>query len=133
MGFFSKVCAKTNLPVIHHGYGNDWHRNYPEFFDVVGLYPDGKKLEGVYDGYGRIGGQDVCPDGYKHDLWESVKFVLKKHYDGESYADLGKSHDEMAQGHFMAEGFLIYCRTMKPAGFKDYSEYKKAFKKYANW
>ena len=133
MGFFSKTCAKTNLPVIHHGYGDDWHRKYPEFFEVVVLYPDGHKIEGAYDGYGRVDGVDICPDGYDHKLWEKVKFVLKKHYNGESYAELGDSHDELAQGHFMAEEFLFFCRMMKPQGFKDYRGYKTAFKKHANW
>jgi hypothetical protein len=137
MGFFSKTCAKTNLPVIHHGYGDDWHTNHPEFSEVVVLYPDGHKVEGFYTGYGEVlsleGEVSLCPDGYNEELWESLKFVLKKHYAGESYGDLGRSHDEMAQGHFMAEDFILYCKTLKPEGFKDYSGYKLAFQKHAQW
>jgi hypothetical protein len=133
MGFFSKTCAKSHHPVIHHGYGNDWHKKYPQLFDIVVLYPDGRKLEGVYDGYGRVDGQDICPNGYDHDLWEKLKFVLKSHYNGETYDQVGKSHDELAQGHFMSEDFALYCVMRKPQGFKTYAEYKKAFKKYAGW
>jgi hypothetical protein len=127
MGFFSKVCAKTHFPVIHHGYGNDWHSKYPDFFDVVALYPNGKTVEGVYDGYGRVGGVEI-----EYSDWDQVKFVLKKHYKGEPYKDLPPSHDEMAQGHFMAEDFILFCQK-HPEGLKNYSAYKAAFKKYANW
>ena len=133
MGFFSKTCAKTNLPVIHHGYWGDWHTKHPDFFNVVVLYPDGRKVEGDYDGYGRVGEIELCPGGYNEELWDSRKFVLKKHYAGESYEDLGRSHDEMAQGHFMAEDFILYCKMLKPKGFKDYSGYKRAFQKHAQW
>lgn len=133
MGFFSKCCAKTNLPVIHHGYGDDWHRNYPEFSEVVVLYPDGRKIEGVYDGYGRVDGVSLCGDDYDHDLWMKLKFVLKSKYAGESYKDLKKSHDELGQGHFMAEEFILYCKTLAPDGFKDRAAYKRAFSKYAGW
>lgn len=133
MGFFSKCCAKTNLPVIHHGYGNDWHAKHPEFSEVIVLYPDGRKVEGSYDGYGRVSEVPLCPEGYDEGLWDSLKFVLKKHYAGESYGDLGRSHDEMAQGHFMAEDFILYCKTLKPDGFKNRAEYTRAFNKYAQW
>jgi hypothetical protein len=137
MGFFSKTCAKTNLPVIHHGYGDDWHANHPEFSEVVVLYPDGRKVEGKYNGYGQVlsleGEVDLCPDGYTEELWDSLKFVLKKYYAGESYQDLGNSFDEMGQGHFMAEDFILYCKTLKPEGFKDRAEYTRAFQKHAQW
>lgn len=134
MGMFSKVCSKSFYPVIHHGYGDDWHRNYPELYEVVALYPDGNKLEGLYDGYGRVGGTPVCPgDDYDHELWESVKFVLKKFYEGESYEELARSHDELGQGHFMSERFIQYCVYEKPEGFKSYRSYSNAFRRYANW
>lgn len=133
MGFFSKTCAKTNLPVIHHGYGNDWHRNYPQFSEVVVLYPDGRKLEGTYDGYGRVDGESICGEEYDHKLWEKVKFVLKRYYNGEKYEDLGKSGDELGQGHFMAEKFILYCATVQREGFKNYAAYKRSFKKLAGW
>lgn len=133
MGFFSKTCAKTNHPVIHHGYGDDWHRNYPEFFEVVVLYPNGKKIEGTYDGYGNVDGVSLCGEEYDHKLWEKLKFVLKKHYAGETYEELGKSRDELGQGHFMAEDFIKYCAIVQSDGFKSYDAYKRAFKKLAGW
>ena len=34
---------------------------------------------------------------------------------------------------FMAEDFILYCKTLKPEGFKDYSGYKLAFQKHAQW
>ena len=133
MGFFSKTCAKTNYPVIHHGYGNDWHKKYPEFYEVVVLFPDGRKIQGVYDGYGRIDGVSVFGEDYDDDLWTKIKFVLKKHYAGETYEELKESGDELAQGHFMAEDFIVYCKTLVPDGFKDYAAYKRAFNKHAGW
>jgi hypothetical protein len=33
----------------------------------------------------------------------------------------------------MSDDFLLYCTMMKPKGFKTYSGYKTAFRKYANW
>jgi len=133
MGFFSKTCAKTNHPVIHHGYGDDWHTKYPEFFTVVVLFPDGKKVEGAYDGYGRVGDVNLLPERYDHKLWEGLKFVLKTHYAGESYDELGKSRDELGQGHFMSEDFIKYCAIVQRNGFKSYDAYKRAFKKLAGW
>ena len=73
MGFFSKTCAKTHLPVVADCI------NYPKLHTVVVLYPDGRKVEGSYDGYGRIDGMDLCPNGYDHDLWERLKFVSPRH------------------------------------------------------
>lgn len=125
MGFFSKCCVKTHLPVVHDG------RGYPELSEVVALFPDGRKIAGSYDGYGRVDDQEVCPDGYNEKTWASVKFVLASKYGGENYKDLGPSQDEMAQGHFMSDEFLDYC--LKAGSFKSHSEYKKAFKELANW
>ena len=128
MGFFSKTCAKTHLPVI-----TIYKNGFNQFKSVVALYPDGKKIAGDYDGYGRVGDISVFGEEYDDDLWNKVKFVLQQHYNGETYAQLGKSHDELGQGYFMADQFLIYCSTVKRDGFKNYSEYKSAFKKYADW
>ena len=125
MGFFSKTCAKTHMPVVAECIG------YPKLHTVVVLYPDGRKVEGIYDGYGRVGGIDLCPDGYDHDLWLKLKFVLADAYEGETYKDLGKSHDELGQGFFMDKKFLNHC--MLKGSFQNHAEYKKAFKKLANW
>lgn len=125
MGFFSKTCAKTHLPIVADCVG------YPKLNTIVVLYPDGRKVEGSYDGYGRVDGKDLCPDGYDHDLWESLKFVISDAYEGESYKNLGKSHNELAQGYFMDYKFLDYC--VKVGAFKNHAEYKKYFKKLAGW
>jgi len=125
MGFFSKTCAKTHLPIVAECVG------FPKLHTIVALYPDGKKLEGKYDGYGRVDGVELCPNGYDHDLWEKIKFVIADEYNGESYAELGKSHNELAQGYFMDSKFLNHC--MLSGGFKSYAEYKKYMKKLGNW
>lgn len=124
MGFFSKTCAKTHLPICASA-------RCDRLSQVVVLYPDGQKLEGEYDGYGRVDGVDILPNGYDHDKWEKIKFVWKEKYEGESYKDLGKSHNELAQGYFMDEEFLSYCLTTQ--SFKNYSEYKKYMKKLGKW
>jgi hypothetical protein len=125
MGFFSKTCAKTHLPIITDMKG------IPRLSEVVALLPDGRKFEGSYDGYGRVGGESLVenPDGGY--LWDKVKLVLKDWYEGEDYKQLGKSGDELAQGYFMDKAFLHYCLLHGP--FKNRSEYTRAFKKYANW
>ena len=68
MGYFSKTCAKTNLPVVHSD------RGYPALNNVVALLPNGTKITGSYDGYGRVNGTEL------HDEWDDVKFVLTQHY-----------------------------------------------------
>ena len=125
MGFFSRTCAKTHIPVVasHKGIFN-------QFSQVVVLYPDGHKVVGEYDGYGRVNGIDLLPECYGKD-WDALKFIIQKHYAGENYDDLGKSGNELAQGFFMSREFLIHCELK--GGFKNYSAYKKAFNKLANW
>ena len=125
MGYFSKCCAKTNLPVVVNSLGIP-HLNF-----VVALMPDGRKFEGSYDGYGRVGGQNVLEYDDGNFVWPKVKFVLRDYYNGETYKELGKSNDEKAQGYFMDKAFLHYC--IKNGPFKNRAEYTKAFKKYANW
>jgi hypothetical protein len=125
MGFFSKTCAKTNLPVVAQC------KDLPFLNEIVVLYPNGKKLEGSYDGYGRVNGIDLLPDGYVEKKWDSLKFVLKGKYEGETYKELGKSGDELAQGYFMSDRFLLHC--LKVGSFKTYADYKKAMEKYGDW
>jgi hypothetical protein len=130
MGFFSKTCAKTNLPIITvHREGS-----FEELTSIVVLYPDGKKLEGIYDGYGRvIDGDDVIPimEDCGSDEWDDVKFVLSKHYAGETYEQLGKSGRELGQGFFMNDDFLEFC--VEKGKFKSYAEYKRKFNEIAGW
>ena len=122
MGLFSKTCAKTNLPVVHS------QRGFPRLNLVVALTPDGEKVEGSYDGYGRVADRELCTD---YEKWLKTKFVLSHAYAGETYDQLGDSHDELGQGHFMRDDFLIYCVTV--GQFKNYAAYKRAFKKLAGW
>ena len=125
MGYFSKCCAKTNLPIVAPSLG------IPRLNDVVALTPNGEVLEGSYDGYGRVNGIDLVEGprgGYR---WPKVKFVLKEYYQGEKYEDLPKSHDEMAQGYFMADEFLKHCMSVK--SFKSRKEYEKSFRELAGW
>ena len=71
MGYFSKTCAKTHLPVVVQTLG------IPHLNNVVALLPDGTKLEGSYDGYGRVAGKSLMGDDYDHALWQKTKFVLR--------------------------------------------------------
>ena len=125
MGFFSKTRAKTHLPIVHDG------RGFPELSEIVALYPDGRRLTGFYGGYGRIDGEDLCPGGYDEETWDGLKFVLLSAYSGEKYKELGRSHDELAQGHFMDDAFLRHCLEVQ--SFASFKDYKTAFKKLANW
>jgi hypothetical protein len=44
---------------------------------------------------------------------------------------LGKSRDELAQGYFMSDRFLLHC--LKVGSFATYADYKKALEKYGDW
>lgn len=125
MGFFSKTCAKTHLPIVSS------FKDLPRLSAVVALLPNGTKITGLYDGYGRVGGQGLVETDRGAYQWPKVKMVLAEYYNGEEYEDLGKSHDELAQGWFMSDEFLNHCLRNGP--FASYAEYKKAFKKLANW
>lgn len=118
MGFFSKCCAKSKLPIVAKS------REFPPLDQVVVLLPDGSKLAGTYDGYGRVNGEEIS------DL-ERSKFVLASKYAGEQYKDLPKSMWELGQGYFMADEFLEHC--MKVGSFKSNAAYTKAFKELAGW
>lgn len=119
MGYFSKCCAKTFLPVVAPS------RDIPRLNLVVALLPNGTRAQGPYDGYGRVGGFDLQRD------WDRVKLVLSEYYRGEAYDELGRSGDEMAQGYFMSDQFLHHCLRNGP--FKNRAAYMRAFKKLANW
>ena len=125
MGYFSKTCAKTHMPVVVEAL------EIPRLNMVVALMPDGRKFEGAYDGYGRVGGKNVLEYDDGNFMWPKVKFVLREYYNGEKYEELGKSGDELAQGYFMDKKFLHYCLLKGP--FKNRAEYTRAFKKHANW
>jgi hypothetical protein len=118
MGFFSKCCAKSQLPIIA-----SW-RNWPELSRVVVLQPRRRPLIGVYDGYGRVDFETI-------ENFDRAKFVLAKHYKGEAYGDLPRSHDELAQGYFMSDKFLAYC--VEAGSFKNRAEYLRVFKRLAEW
>ena len=118
MGFFSKCCAKSQLPVVA-----TW-RNWPELSQVVVLQPRGRTLMGRYDGYGRVEGEQI-------DNFDRAKFVLAQHYNGEKYGDLPRSHDEMAQGYFMSDEFLQHCVAV--GSFKNRREYVRVFQLLAGW
>jgi len=124
MGYFSKTCAKTHLPVVVAELG------IPQLNLVVALFPNGRKIEGSYDGYGRVGGQDLMTE-YTDSEWKKIKFVLQNKYEGEDYDNLGKSGNELAQGFFMARKFLHH--SILKGSYKDYAEYKRTFKKLAGW
>lgn len=115
MGFFSKCCAKSKLPVVAS------HRNFPALNKVVVLLPDGSKLAGRYDGYGCVGDDEI------EDM-EGAKFVLENHYQGENYSDLPDSEWEIGQGYFLSEAFLKHCIAV--GSFANATEYEQAFNQF---
>ncbi|NBT32704.1 MAG: hypothetical protein EBT13_12620 [Rhodobacteraceae bacterium] len=126
MGCFSKTCAKSHWPVV-----SQWRRAYPDFTQVVALLPNGEIIRGAYDGYGRVDGIDVMESPRGRYWWPRVKLVLERFYAGETYDQLGRSGDELAQGYFMSGHFLDHCFENGP--FKNRAAYRRAFKLYANW
>ena len=54
MGLFSFICKKCDTSVIRHtGKDTCW-----KGFGTM-IMPDGEIFEGVYDGYGRLGGEEI--------------------------------------------------------------------------
>jgi len=118
MGFFSHKCAKTNLSIPAFPYAE-----FPkEFSEVVQVLPDNRIIEGIYDGYGRIGDSDIFealapfvlgkPDATREELADSgrwndatalIKVVLKSPYNNETYAELPVSEHDETQGYFYNE------------------------------
>lgn len=125
MGYFSKTCAKSHLPITVQGKGWD------QFNKVVALTPEGRVIRGAYDGYGCIGDENLRENVNGQWIWEKVKFVLEPHYNGETYHELPRSGDELGQGYFMSNDFLVFCASH--GAFKNRAAYVRAFKKYANW
>lgn len=122
MGFFSYTCAKTNLPVLA---STSWPEKYSR---VVVLDEDGNKFSGSYDGYGNV----IMRSGDEIELDDSAilsgktKLILQSFYDGETFADVGKSSYDPGQGHFHDEEAieLWYARR----GFQSHREYVEAYR-----
>lgn len=123
MGFFSKTCAKTNLPVLAL---HPWGGVAPRLTKVVVLTPSGSRLVGDYDGYG-MGLVDRGED------FGDCKFVLQSDYQGESFKDLPPSHDDPGQGFFFDDAFIEVLETSKGfATFKDYVRMRNDFNHQAD-
>lgn len=59
MGFFSWQCPTCDHSIRHRGAcapSSKW------LSEAVAVYPNGDRISGEYDGYGRIGGRDVDGD-----------------------------------------------------------------------
>jgi hypothetical protein len=123
MGFFSFTCAKTYLPIMA---SRSWGGS-PECYEVVLLYAHGTRLQGSYDGYGRVhppSGGVVEDVAYLLEE-KQAKLVLTKFCTPEdTFKSVGENHDETGQGHF--HDFDKVERWYAKGGFKNYSSYKKA-------
>ena len=118
MGFFSYTCAKTHLPVL-----NSSSCTKSEMYTVVVLFANGDQRTGEYDGYGRVAGiENIYPDMDEG----RIKWVLKKFYAGEKFADLGPSHNDPGQGHF--HDLKRLQKAYAKGGFKSYDEFRKWYR-----
>ena len=116
MGFFSKLCAVSHLPVMAE------LADFPQLSNVVAFLEDGTILKGCYDGYGRINGVDLNVAGD----YEAAKFVLKQHYKpGMNYLTLPPSGRDPGQGYFHDHALLYGWMTA--GGFKSDAEMEKAY------
>jgi hypothetical protein len=113
MGFYSYTCAKTHLPVLNFHSCRD-----KEMYTVVVLFPNGDKVTGEYDGYGRVSGvENIYPDIDEGRL----KWILKKFYNGEGFNDVGLSHHDPGQGHF--HDIPKLKEAFAKGGFKSYEDF----------
>jgi hypothetical protein len=97
MGFFAKQCAVCGESVVSIHKVRDERANLWEAC-CIAYHPEGGTTSGVYDGYGRINGQDIMGD------WDNLKLVhVKCHTPKMAYSELGESHDCPNQGFFDGE------------------------------
>ena len=98
MGFFSWTCAKSKKPIM----ADCGVRNSPWEFasKVVVVYRHGSRINGAYDGYGRVqtfkyGDVDLTELGPNE--W---RMVIEKYYDDETFDQLERNENEPNQGWF---------------------------------
>lgn len=116
MGFFSKLCSVTYIPVMADttGMGDDAS-------EVVAVFKNGSIVRGVYDGYGCVDGLDLLDD------WDDIKFVLRKYYAGQPYDELGESYDDPGQGFFHDDEDIIAWHER--GGFEGVKDFYEAHRK----
>lgn len=122
MGFFSYTCAKTGLPILADGPWRDVGAS-----EVVALYPNGDRIRGSYDGYGRVGGREILDD---MDRPGGAKLVLAEFFANEKYDSLGTSNHEPGQGYFHDEAFINAMFTAARAGSIETRQYEKRLREY---
>jgi len=118
MGFFSKCCSKTNLPVLA---APSWSQDAPRLTHVVIVEQGRPPVKTVYDGYGLN----------LDDSFDDAKFVLEDAYNGERWDDLPESGYEPNQGFFHDKAFIQAIAAM-PAGFATYDDYIAVLDAYYN-
>lgn len=116
MGFYSFTCAQTGLPVM----AGEACRQPDDLgmCTVVAVHSNGERFEGVYDGYGRVDGEEVGDDIHRGTL----KLVLKQfHNPATSFDSLGPSGHEPGQGYFHDWEFIrgAYGRTAMAHRYPD--------------
>ena len=130
MGFFSKTCAVTHLPIMADC-SNTEFEDVAELSEVAVLLPNGAVFFGTYDGYGSVNGKQGCLDLMTSNGFEACKMVLKSRYRSDmAYTRLGPSGRDPGQGYFHDVEPLK--KWLKQGGFKSYQEYLKAYET-ASW
>lgn len=99
MGFFSWQCAKSNKPVM----AEVAVKGTPFAFasDVIVIFKDGRRAQGTYDGYGRIGELELLD--YREDSW---RMVIERYYNNETFDELPKNKFDIGQGFFYDDADL---------------------------
>lgn len=103
MGFFSYLCSKSNTSIP---------ADCVEPTEVVAFMPDGKVLKGVYDGYGRVGGQDYTHAIY--DLMQTDRWTVSLN------AQESKIRPRPGYDDFLYE---FRVKLTPPPDLKQFSEY----------
>lgn len=95
MGFFSSKCSKSKISIPAGNTGSP-----PEASTVVVVKPDNTTHIGIYDGYGRVEGEGGTLDVCDMMMDNTLKWVRKDHYKGETYAQLQPAEHCEFQGYF---------------------------------
>ena len=98
MGLFSWDCYECKHPMLMPGATNRVNR---WMNDCIVITRTGRMIEGDYDGYGRLDGEDIRPESptWYDDLWRA-KYLLRMVAKGAALADLPAG----TEPHWMDKG-----------------------------
>jgi hypothetical protein len=99
MGFFSWRCAKSDKPVMAEVAVQSTPWKFAS--EVIVLFKDGRRVAGIYDGYGRVDNFELVD--YSDEVW---RMCIERYYNGETFEELPQNKYDRGQGFFYDDSEL---------------------------